>query len=111
MLIGLAYLAIPAVLVTFVWRRRRVPFRWMFLMFGAFIVSCGMTHFMEVVTLEYPLYRLSGLVKVLTALASWATVLGLVPLLPRMSHTTPVTPEYAFSSVSIDVIASAIHWW
>jgi signal transduction histidine kinase len=82
-LIGLAYLAIPAVLVYFVWRRRRVPFRWMFLMFGAFIVSCGLTHFMEVVTLDYPLYRLSGLMKVVTALASWATVVGLVPLVPR----------------------------
>ncbi len=52
-------------------------------MFGLFIISCGFTHFMEVLTLYDPLYRLSGLVKLLTAAASWATVIGLVPLVPR----------------------------
>ena len=76
-------MAIPAVLVFFVRRRRDVPFPWMFWMFGAFIVSCGFTHLMEVVTSYVPLYRLSGLVKLLTAVVSWATVIGLVPLLPR----------------------------
>jgi signal transduction histidine kinase/CheY-like chemotaxis protein len=55
----------------------------MFLMFGAFIVSCGFTHFVEVFTFDVPVYRLSALVKVLTVVASWATVLGLVPLVPR----------------------------
>jgi signal transduction histidine kinase/CheY-like chemotaxis protein len=55
----------------------------MFWMFGLFIVSCGFTHFMEVVTMSSPLYRLSGLVKVVTASASLATVAALVPLIPR----------------------------
>jgi signal transduction histidine kinase len=31
-----------------------------------------------------PIYRLSGLVKLLTAVASWATVVGLIPLVPRV---------------------------
>jgi signal transduction histidine kinase/ActR/RegA family two-component response regulator len=35
------------------------------------------------VTLYEPLYRLAGLVKLITAAASWATVVGLVPLVPR----------------------------
>ena len=47
--IWLAYMAIPAVLVFFVRRRLDVPFSWMFWMFGAFIVSCGFTHLMEVI--------------------------------------------------------------
>ena len=82
MLIWLAYLAIPAVLLFFVFRRR-VPFPAIFWLFGAFIVTCGFTHLMEVVTFWQPVYRLSALVKVLTALASWATVLALVPVIPR----------------------------
>jgi signal transduction histidine kinase len=78
----LAYLAIPSVLLFFVFRRR-VPFPMLFWLFGAFIVTCGFTHLMEVVTFWQPVYRLSALVKVLTALASWATVLALVPVIPR----------------------------
>lgn len=54
-----------------------------FWLFGAFIVTCGFTHFMEVITFWQPVYRLSGLVKVVTALASWATVLALIPVIPR----------------------------
>jgi PAS domain S-box-containing protein len=55
----------------------------MFWMFGAFIVGCGFTHFMEFVTFYAPMYRLSGLVKLATAAVSWATVIGLVPLIPK----------------------------
>jgi two-component system sensor kinase FixL len=81
-LIGTAYLAISAVLIYFVRRRRDVPFPWMFWMFAAFLVCCGLTHLLEVVTFYFPVYRLSGLVKLLTAGGAWATVIALVPLLP-----------------------------
>src|ERR1700687_5163041 len=40
--IWLAYLAIPVVLVYFVRRRKDVPFKGVFLLFGAFIVLCGL---------------------------------------------------------------------
>ena len=84
MLIWLAYLAIPAALIHCVRRRRDIPFSWMFLMFGLFIVACGCTHLMEVVTFLTPLYRLSGLIKLITAVVSWATVLGLLLLVPKV---------------------------
>lgn len=48
-----------------------------------FIVSCGLTHVMEVVTLWQPYYWASGGLKALTAVASMATAALLVPLLPR----------------------------
>lgn len=76
-------MAIPLVLVTFIRKRRDVPFSWMFVMFGLFIVSCGFTHLMEVITFTTPLYRLSAVVKMITAAASWATVAALIPLMPR----------------------------
>src|SRR5882672_8352370 len=48
--IWLSYVAISCTLVYLVWRtRREVPFSWMFLAFGLFIVACGFTHFMEIV--------------------------------------------------------------
>jgi PAS domain S-box-containing protein len=83
-LIGSAYVAISISLAYFVHRaRHEMPFEWMFLAFGLFIVSCGMTHFMEVVVLWKPLYWLSANVKVVTALASMATAISLPVVVPR----------------------------
>ncbi|HEY9605141.1 MAG TPA: diguanylate cyclase, partial [Allocoleopsis sp.] len=82
-LIALAYFSIPILLVYFVRKRPDVPFNWMFLMFGTFIVACGTSHLMEVWTLWHPTYWLSGFVKVITAAASLATAALLVPLIPQ----------------------------
>jgi signal transduction histidine kinase len=53
-LIGLAYIAIPISLLSFMRRRKDLPFNWMFLLFGVFIVACGATHLMELWTLWNP---------------------------------------------------------
>jgi PAS domain S-box-containing protein len=78
-----AYLAIPGVLGFFLLRKKDVPFRSVFWLFGAFILACGATHLMEAVIFWWPAYRLAGLIKLLTAVASWATVISLVPVVPR----------------------------
>lgn len=83
-LIGAAYIAISASLAYLVHRARRdIPFSWMFLAFGLFIVACGGTHIMEVVTVWKPLYWLSADVKILTAVASIATAVVLPLLVPK----------------------------
>lgn len=82
-LIGLSYVAISATLAYLVYRARRdIPFHSMFLAFGAFIIACGMTHFMEIWTLWTPAYWLSGGVKAITAAASVITAIALPPLVP-----------------------------
>ena len=82
--IGLAYVAISLTLVYLVRSSRRdIPFHWIFLAFGAFIIACGGTHFMEIWTLWTPVYWLSGTVKAVTACASVATALVLPPFVPR----------------------------
>jgi hypothetical protein len=54
-LIGIAYFAISVTLGYLVYKARRdIPFHWMFLAFGLFIIACGGTHFMEVVTIWIP---------------------------------------------------------
>ena len=78
-----AYLAIPLVLAYFLMRRKDLPFRMVFLLFGAFILSCGTTHLMEAIIFWWPAYRLAGLIKVATALVSWTTVLALVRVAPQ----------------------------
>jgi PAS domain S-box-containing protein len=78
-----AYLAIPCVLGFFALRRRDTPFRGIFWLFGAFILACGTTHLMEAIIFWWPAYRLAGLIKLVTAMVSWATVIALVPIVPR----------------------------
>jgi signal transduction histidine kinase len=83
LLIFLAYFTIPLTLVYFVRKRVDLPFNWMFLLFGLFIVSCGLTHLMEVITLTRPVYWLSGWIKAITALSSVPTAILLLPLVPK----------------------------
>lgn len=64
-------------------RRRDLVFRWMFVMFGIFILGCGTTHVMGIWTLWHPDYAVDGLVKALTALVSIATAIMLWPLVPQ----------------------------
>lgn len=84
-LIGIAYVAISCTLAFIVYRARGgIPFHWMVLAFGTFIVACGATHFMEVWTLWHPAYWLAGDVKTITALASVGTAIALPFLVPRI---------------------------
>jgi PAS domain S-box-containing protein len=82
-LIALAYTSIPFTLVYFVRKRRDIPFHWMFLCFGMFIVACGATHVMEIWTLWTPTYWLSGSIKAVTAAASLPTAVLLMKLVPE----------------------------
>jgi diguanylate cyclase (GGDEF)-like protein/PAS domain S-box-containing protein len=84
-LIFLSYLSISCSLGWLMYRERgRLPFGWIFLAFGAFIVACGFTHAMEVVVLWIPLYWLSGDMKLLTAIASVITAVALPLLFPQI---------------------------
>ncbi len=82
--IALAYYSIPISLLHFIQKRRDVPFRWIFFLFGAFIIACGTTHILEVWTLWHPTYWVSGTVKALTATVSLFTALELGPLIPKV---------------------------
>ena len=73
-LVAIAYLAISTTLGYLGYKGRRdIPFHWMFLAFGLFILACGGTHFMEAVTIWIPVYILSAGVKLVTAAVSLTT--------------------------------------
>jgi signal transduction histidine kinase len=82
-LIGLSYVAISLTLAYLVHRIRNLPFHWMFLAFGLFIIACGATHFMEILVIWKAHYWWQGFIKAITAIASVATALLLPPLVPR----------------------------
>src|ERR1700727_750364 len=82
-LIALSYLSIPFTLAYFVRKRRDLPFHWMFVCFGVFILACGATHVMEVWNIWHADYWFAGLIKAVTAVASVSTAILFVPLIPR----------------------------
>jgi signal transduction histidine kinase len=82
--IALAYFSIPVFLVFLVIRRRDLTLPATFLLFSAFILLCGLSHVIEVVTYWIPIYALDGLIKASTALVSLATVFTLWPMMPRL---------------------------
>src|SRR5258707_8028426 len=85
LLIGFACVAISSTLAWLVYKSRKgIPFHWMFLAFGLFIITCGFTHFMEVWTVWRAVYWLAGWVKVVCAAASVVTALALFPLVPKV---------------------------
>jgi diguanylate cyclase (GGDEF)-like protein len=82
-LIALSYFSIPIGLVYFVRRRPDLKYRWIFLLFGAFILSCGITHVLSIVSLWYPIYWLDASMKAVTAAVSFVTAVMLVWLIPN----------------------------
>jgi len=82
---GLAYFLIPFAIFVFIRQRQDInaakPLFWLFM---AFIISCGVTHFMEIYTIWYPAYRVSGWLKAINAVISLATAIAIWPLIPKL---------------------------
>ncbi|WP_161884495.1 GAF domain-containing protein, partial [Deinococcus alpinitundrae] len=85
-LIGLAYTVIAGLIAYVVYlNRNRLPFDWVILSFGLFIVACGITHVMHVVTRFLPVLWLDGYLRAITAIVSVATAAALPHLIPRIT--------------------------
>ncbi|MEG4066008.1 PAS domain S-box protein [Microcoleus sp. Pol11C2] len=82
-IIALAYYSIPLSLIYFIGQRKDLPFRNIFWLCAAFIISCGTTHIMEVWTLWHPVYWTSGILKIITAAISGYTAFALIPFVPQ----------------------------
>ncbi|WP_221090377.1 GGDEF domain-containing protein [Deinococcus aquaedulcis] len=94
LLVWLSYTVIALLLALLVYRNRaHLPFDWVVLAFGLFIVACGFTHVMHVVVRFVPVYWFDAYVRALTAIVSVATAAALPPLMPRVSQALRATAE------------------
>jgi diguanylate cyclase (GGDEF)-like protein/PAS domain S-box-containing protein len=82
-LIAASYYLIPCTLAYFVWQRKDLSFRWIYLLFSAFILACGTTHIFSIVLLWYPLYGLDVILKAVTSVISVITAIYLVRVIPQ----------------------------
>jgi signal transduction histidine kinase len=81
--VAIAYYSVPLLLIYLISKRRGLPFRSMFWRFSIFIVACGTSYAFDVVTIWYPAYWAAGAVKAMTAIASLACAVALIPLVPK----------------------------
>lgn len=82
LLIFLSYMAIPFALFRVLRKRKDIEHRGLVTLFGAFILLCGVTHALSIVTLWIPVYPYVGVVKLWTGLVSLITAVVLFRLVP-----------------------------
>jgi two-component sensor histidine kinase len=103
-IIALAYYSIPFSLIWFITRRRDIEFRYMFLLFGIFILACGTTHVMAIWTIWNPDYWTDGAIKALTAVASIGTAILVWGIMPEaLALPSPVQLREANSALQQQV--------
>lgn len=82
LLIFTAYAVIPLALIRFLRKRPDVKFRGLVALFASFILLCGLTHLVSVLTLWVPVYPLAGALKLVTGIVSAITAIVLLRLVP-----------------------------
>jgi len=83
-LIVISYASIPVFLLVFIRKRRDIPFSGIFLLFGAFILACSVTHFVHILGIWWPTGWWQAAVDSVCALISLATAVMVWPMLPRI---------------------------
>lgn len=106
LLIAIAYFSIPIGILYVAKRRPDTELQPIYYLFAAFILACGVTHVMGILTLWVPLYYTQGITKVVTAVVSVATAIYLLPklkhimALPDLSKLTQINTALAEEIVS-----------
>lgn len=106
LLIAIAYFSIPIGIVYVARRRPDAELQPIYYLFAAFILACGVTHVMGILTLWVPLYYTQGITKIITALVSVATAIYLLPklkhimALPALGKLTQINSALAEEIVS-----------
>ena len=82
--IWIAYFLIPLIILDYLSKKKNgIKFQKVYLLFAAFILLCGITHFLDAMMFWIPMYRLNALVRFLTGVASILTVYYLFKILPQ----------------------------
>jgi chemotaxis family two-component system sensor kinase Cph1 len=82
--IWIAYFLIPLIILNYLGKKKNgVKFQSVYLLFAAFILLCGITHFLDAMMFWIPMYRLNALVRFITGVVSMLTVYYLFKILPQ----------------------------
>jgi two-component system, chemotaxis family, sensor kinase Cph1 len=83
--IWVSYFLIPLIILNYLGKKKNgIKFQKVYLLFAAFILLCGITHFLDAIMFWIPMYRLNALVRFFTAVISMLTVYYLFKILPQI---------------------------
>jgi signal transduction histidine kinase/DNA-binding response OmpR family regulator len=82
--IALSYFSIPVFLAAFALKRKDLPFSWILVLFGAFIMACATTHIMHIIALWWRADAWQAAFDCFCAIVSASTAVVLWPMLPRL---------------------------
>jgi len=82
--IAAAYFSIPLALWYLARKRSDLKFRWVVVLFGIFIISCGTTHIIKIWNIWHSAYWLDAGVSLFTGFVSLICAIALWPILPRV---------------------------
>ncbi len=83
LVIAISFISLPGVLIYFARHREGLPLRWIFVVFGVFIVALAGGHAFQVWNTWHGAYGGEAIVKLITAIAAIGTATALWPLLRR----------------------------
>ena len=76
-----------------------------FILFSAFIISCGTSHLVEIWTLWHPVYWILGSIKAFTALISLYTVIELLKVVPQaLALPSPLELQSANKKLAEEIV-------
>lgn len=87
LLTSLAYFTIPIAILVFVRQRKHLKFKWIYICFTLFILSCGITHFLHVlphIISVKPLHFFEMIAAALTATISIITAILVWLIMPKL---------------------------
>ena len=82
--IGVAYFTIPLILITVIRKHADLRYHRMVKLFAAFILLCGTTHFLHVISVWRPIYWIDAVALVATATISLITAFELRRQIPNL---------------------------
>lgn len=86
--IAFAYFSIPVAMLLVVRHRREdVPYPWLFMLFAAFILSCGLTHLVHAIQMPWTTFEhtiAEATVKAVCAAISMASAIALIVVMPAI---------------------------
>lgn len=113
-LIATAYFTIPFALLYIARRRKDLPFDWLIVCFGVFVVACGLAHAMAVWNVWHAHYWLQGAVKIVTAAASvptaillWRFLLSIL-LLPSQRQLRDANESLARANRELEAFTASV---
>ena len=82
-LITLSYYVIPVVMFYFIRPRKDLLYSKIVVLIALFIVACGTTHLMSLITIWIPVYGMETISKVITAVLSVITTFSMLIIIPK----------------------------